>query len=128
MLRMGLIGAGWHAATHHAPALRQCAAEPEFSGAVELLAVCDPDAARAAEVARGFGFRQGYGSIQAMLPEVDAVISIVPPAALLPTLTHVLHYRRPVLIEKPVGTHLGETARIGEMLHAHPHMMSLNRG
>ena len=62
-----------------------------------------------------------------MLPEVDAVISIVPPAALLPTLTHVLHYRRPVLIEKPVGTHLGETARIGEMLHAHPHMMSLNR-
>ena len=127
MLRIGLIGAGWHAATHHAPALRHCAAEAEFSGSVELTGVCDADAAKAAEVARGFGFRRPYESIDVMLPEVDAVVSIVPAAALLPTLTHVLHHRRPVLIEKPVGTHLGETARITEMLHGHQHMVSLNR-
>ena len=127
MLRIGLIGAGWHAATHHAPALQQCAAEAEFRGALELAGVCDSDPARAAEVARSFGFRRAYESIEAMLPEVDAVISIVPPAALLQTLTHVLHHARPVLIEKPVGTHLGETARIAEMLHGHPHMVSLNR-
>jgi len=127
MLRIGLIGAGWHAATHHAPALQQCAAEAEFRGWVKLAGVCDSDFARAAEVARGFGFRRSYESIEAMLPKVDAVISIVPPAALLATLKHVLRHRRPVLIEKPIGTHLGETARIAEMLHGHPHMVSLNR-
>src|SRR5688572_19329294 len=99
MLRIGLIGAGWHAATHHAPALRQCAGEPEFLGAVELAGVCDSDAAKTAEVVRGFGFRHAYESIEAMLPEVDAVVSIVPAAALLATLTHVLHHRRPVLLE-----------------------------
>jgi predicted dehydrogenase len=127
MLRIGLIGAGWHAASDHAPALRHCAAEPEFRGAVELTGVCDIDALMAAEVASSFGFRRAYESIEAMLPEVDAVVSVVPPEALVAALVQFVRYKRPVLFEKPLGTSLGETERIEQMLEGHPHMVSLNR-
>src|SRR5688500_1110367 len=127
MLKIGLIGAGWHATADHAPALRCCADGAEFLGRVELRGVCDIDFAKAADVAQRFGFRCAYDSLEAMLPHVDAVISIVPPAALTATLETILQHRRPVLIEKPLGRDLNEARRIAAMLDGHPHMVSLNR-
>src|SRR5215207_5235870 len=103
MLRIGLIGAGWHATADHAPALRYCADADEFRGHVELTAVCDIDRAKAIDVAGRFGFRRVYDSVDAMLPDVDAVLSIVLPTALIATLEPVLRHRLPVLIEKPLG-------------------------
>src|SRR5688500_14652186 len=82
MVRIGLIGAGWHATADHAPALRHCADADEFRGGVELTGVCDIDCAKATEAATRFGFRRTYDALDAMLPDVDAVLSIVPPAAL----------------------------------------------
>ena len=127
MLKIGLIGAGWHAAADHAPALRHCLDADEFRGCVELSGVHDIDRARATEVAERFGFRRAYDSIDAMLPEVDALLSIVPAAALAATLEPILRARRPVLIEKPLGRDLDEARRIAATLDGYPHMVSLNR-
>jgi predicted dehydrogenase len=127
MLRIGLIGAGWHATADHAPALRHCADDEEFRGRVELSGVCDIDRAKATEVAQRFGFRRAYDSIDAMLSEVDAVLSIIPPAAMTATLPAIIQHSRPVLIEKPLGRDLDEARRIAAMLDGHPHMVSLNR-
>jgi predicted dehydrogenase len=127
MLKIGLIGAGWHATADHAPALRHCADSDEFRGRVELSAVCDIDRAKATDVADRFGFRRAYDSVEAMLPDVDAVLSIIPAAALAATLEPILRHRLPVLIEKPLGRDLGEARLIAATLAGHPHMVSLNR-
>jgi predicted dehydrogenase len=127
MVRIGLIGAGWHATGHHAPALRHCAADAEFAGAVELAGVYDVDAVKASAAARNFGFRRPYESVEAMASDVDAFVSIVPPPVLLPVLTSILAHGRPVLIEKPLGIDLAQTQRIAQLLVGHPHMVSLNR-
>ena len=127
MLRIGLIGAGWHATADHAPALRHCADSDEFHGRVELSGVCDRDRAKATGLAERFGFRRVYESIEAMLAEVDAVLSIVPPGALATVLETIMQHSRPVLIEKPLGRGLTEARRIAAMLAGYPHMVSLNR-
>jgi hypothetical protein len=127
MLKVGLIGAGWHAQADHAPALRHCADGDEFRGLVELSGVCDLDFARAKRMAQQFGFRRVYHTIDDMMPEVDAVLSIVPAAALAITLQPIVTHRRPVLVEKPIGRDLAEAHRIAAMLDGHPHMVSLNR-
>ena len=127
MLKIGLIGAGWHATADHAPALRHCAASEEFRGRVELTAVFDIDGAKAANTAKRFGFRRAYDSVETLLADVDAVISIVPPAAMATTLASIIQHTRPVLIEKPVGRDIIEARRIVGMLDGHPHMVSLNR-
>jgi len=127
MLRIGLIGAGWHAMADHAPALRHCAEDEEFRGRVKLSGVCDIDLAKAKIAAAQFGFRRAYDSVDVMLPDVDAVISIVPPGALAATLPSIVKHSRPVLIEKPLGRDLAEARRIAAALAGHPHMVSLNR-
>jgi predicted dehydrogenase len=127
MLRIGLIGAGWHATADHAPALRLCAGIAEFRGVVGLAGVYDVDRAKAADLAARFGFHRAYDSLDAMLPEVDAVLSIVPPAAMASTLARIVQHRLPVLVEKPLGRDLAEARTIAAMLDGHPHMVSLNR-
>jgi len=127
MLRIGLVGAGWHATADHAPALRHCAASDEFRGRVELSGVFDIDQAKAADVAAHFGFRRAYDSLGAMLADVDAVLSIVPPAAMPAALETIVQHSRPVLIEKPLGRDLAEARTIAAKLDGHPHMVSLNR-
>ena len=127
MLKIGLIGAGWHAVNDHVPALRHCADDEEFRGRVELTGVCDIDAAKAADAAARFGFRRAYHSVETMLGDVDAVLAIVPPAAMLTTLEAIVQRSRPALIEKPLGRDLDEARTIAAMLDGHPHMVSLNR-
>jgi predicted dehydrogenase len=127
MLRIGLIGAGWHATADHAPALRHCADDDEFRERVELAGVCDIDPAKATALIEQFGFRRAYDSIDAMLPDVDAVFAIVPSATMMATLQPIIQHSRPVLIEKPFGRDIDEARRIGQMLDNHPHMVSLNR-
>ena len=127
MLKIGLIGAGWHSLTGHAPALSLCRESEEFRGRVELTGVCDVELAKAQVAAERFGFRRVFASIDALLPEVDAVISIVPPAAMLAAIAKIAQSRRPVLIEKPLGRRLDDARRIRDMLDRHPHMVSLNR-
>ena len=129
MLKIGLIGGGWHATRQHAPALRHCAGEPEFRGAVELAGVCDVDRTKAEAAAAEFGFGHAYSSIEAMLPHVDAVLSILQPMALLSALPIILRRGRDlaVLIEKPLGTNLDEARRLAQLLDGRPHMVSLNR-
>ena len=127
MLRIGLIGAGWHAQGDHAPALRCCADDDEFRGRVELTGVCDIDPAKASELVARVGFRRAYDSIAAMLSDVDAVLAIVPAAAMTAALQPIIEHSRPVLIEKPLGRDIDEARRIAQMLDNHPHMVSLNR-
>ena len=127
MLRIGLIGAGGHAQADHAPALRHCADDEEFRGRVALTGVYDIDRPKATALAGQFGFGRTYNTIDATLAEVDAVLAIVPPAAMMATLQTVIQHSRPVLVEKPLGRDLDEARRIARMLDAHPHMISLNR-
>jgi predicted dehydrogenase len=127
MLRIGLLGAGSHALTHHAPALRHCVDDPEFAGRVELLGVCDADAARARALAGQFSFGGVYDSVDALVAAVDAVVSVLPAAALAASLEPILRHDRPVAIEKPLGSNLADTDRIARLLTGRPHMVSLNR-
>ena len=63
MLRIGLIGAGWHATADHAPALRHCADADEFRGRVELTGVFDVDRAKAADLAARLRLSPRYDSL-----------------------------------------------------------------
>ena len=127
MLKVGMIGAGWHALSDHAPALRQCSDSEDFRGRVELTAVCDLDIEKAGVAAEQFGFKHVYDSIGTMLPSVDAVLSIISPAAQRAALIPIVDQRKPVLVEKPLGQNLGEAEQIAALLAEHPHMISLNR-
>ena len=127
MVKIGLIGAGWHALADHAPALRHCADLPEFRGRVELSAICDIAISKAQAAAQRFSFGCAYDSVEAMLPEVDAVLAIVPTAVQRDVLQLILKHHKPALTEKPIGRNLGEADQIAETVARHPHMVSLNR-
>src|SRR5215204_3260663 len=127
MLKVGMIGAGWHALSDHAPALRRCADSEEFRGRVELSAVCDLDIDKARVAAEQFQFKHVYDSIDAVLPNVDAVLSIISPAAQRAALFSTVDARKSVLVEKPLGCNLEEAEQLAGMLANHPHMISLNR-
>ena len=127
MIRIGLIGAGWHALADHAPALRHCADSDDFRGQVKLSGVFDIDRAKATDAVERFGFGRAHDSIESLLRDVDAAICVVPPAALPTSVEIIMRHRRPALIEKPLGCDLTEARRLAGILDGYPHMVSLNR-
>ena len=98
-LRVGVVGVG-HVGRHHA---RILAALPD----VELVAVADIDAGRAAAVAAGSGCR-AEDNAAALLADVDAVTIAVPTEAHRLVTLPFLEQGIPALVEKPIAASVAE--------------------
>jgi predicted dehydrogenase len=98
-VRVGVIGVG-ALGQHHARVYAG------LSG-VQLAGVYDIDAARAAEVAGKHGGR-AFGSLEELLPEVDAVSVAVPTADHHRVGRSLLEAGKDVLLEKPMTTTIAE--------------------
>jgi predicted dehydrogenase len=129
MIRLVLIGAGGHARNSHAAPLARY--RDEHPGEVELVAVCDLDAAKARALQRDLGFRASYADIDAMLDaeQPDGAVCVLPVSVIAPVGIRLLERGLPCTIEKPPGD-TPEAAR--RLLAAGrrtgtPHMVSVNR-
>jgi predicted dehydrogenase len=96
--RIAVVGAGWWSSTAHLPSL---AANPR----AEVVAVCDPDASRAALATSAFGGTP-YTDIDAMLAEArpDGVIVATPHTTHFALASAALRAGCAVLVEKPLAT------------------------
>lgn len=105
-LRIGVIGAGVQGRTH----LRCYGALPE----VEVTAVADLDAARAASAAAEFGVPRWYGSYEQMLDEapLDAVSVVTPDDAHVAPCLAAAARGKHLLVEKPLATSVEDGERI----------------
>jgi predicted dehydrogenase len=127
MLNIGLIGAGWHSLTHHAPALRQLVQADEFRGHVRLACLCDLEIDKAEAAATSFGFDASCRTIDELLAQVDAAVSVLPAKGLPSSIDSFMRCSCPVLVEKPLGDTLDQAREVARKLACHPHMVSLNR-
>lgn len=105
-MRVGVIGTGRIAEGAHLPCLTR------FRD-VELV-LCDPAAARLAQVARQFGVAATYADHRELLARerLDAAIVLVPPASLSPVARDTLAAGVPTLLEKPPGMATAETREL----------------
>ncbi len=128
-LRIAVIGAGAHSRDHHLPALARL--KRERPDEIVLTAVCDRDGARAAAAAARFGFESALDNPARLLEnhQLDAVLVLVPPAAIAAVARPFLERGLPTLIEKPPGASPDETRDIMARAQAAgaPVMVSLNR-
>lgn len=101
-VRVGFVGCGRHATKAIYPSLRYAP--------IELVAVCDIDARRAARNARWFGATHVYTDHRAMLEAggLDAVIVVTGPETHASLVTDVVGAGLPVFVEKPPARDLAE--------------------
>lgn len=97
--RIGLVGAGWWATFNHIPAIQQ-------SSEADLVAICDLDEARLAEVGDRFQIASRYADLSAMLKaeNLDGVIVSTPHIAHREPAVMALSAGCHVLVEKPMAT------------------------
>jgi len=109
---VGLIGAGKHGQRY---ASHLVADVPEL----RLVALARRDAARGAEQATALGCRF-IGDWRALVadPAVDAVVAVVPPSLHPDVAAAVAAARKPLLIEKPLGTTGAHAAAVARVLGA----------
>lgn len=128
-LKIALIGCGDHSRQQHAAPLARWAAE--HPGKIELIAACDLNPQRAAEVCHQFGFAQSFIDLREMLDRVspDACVAITPVHLNVPIGIDILQRRIPCVIEKPPGRSMAEVNHLAEIAKQTrtPHMISMNR-
>lgn len=109
-LRVGLIGAGGIATGAHIPGYKA------VSEQVELVAIADVDAKRAAAVASEHGFAHHFGDYRQMLSEVelDAVSVCTPNKFHAPASLAALEAGCHVICEKPPGMNAVEVSQMIE--------------
>ncbi|QFR00802.1 Gfo/Idh/MocA family oxidoreductase [Streptomyces phaeolivaceus] len=112
-LRAAIVGCGRSASAAHASAH---AADPR----VHLAAVVDPDHGRARALARRFGVREVFASLEEMLAttDVDLVSVCVPPPLSAPLTRTALRAGCHVLCEPPVAAGSADLARMAEIAKA----------
>lgn len=112
-LRIGLIGAGKHAARYARHLREDC---PDL----ELIGVARRERAKAAEAARTFGCKP-YGTWEELVAaDVDAVIAVVPPTLHLDIVRAATRAGRALLLEKPAAPGLRAGRLMLEAVAAHP--------
>ena len=129
MIRLAIAGCGEHSRTSHAtPLARYATAHPNE---IELAAACDLNLDRAVEFCRSFGFIRPYQDLDQMLDveQLDACVSVMPMEKIVEVATKLLERRLPCVIEKPLGTSLTESEKLGQVARdtQTPHMVSVNR-
>ncbi|MFK7793415.1 MAG: Gfo/Idh/MocA family protein [Devosiaceae bacterium] len=97
--RIGLVGAGWWATFNHIPTIQK-------SDAADIVAICDLDEARLAEVGDTFSIANRHTDLAAMLAEenLDGVIVSTPHVAHRDPAIMALQAGCHVLVEKPMAT------------------------
>lgn len=108
--RIAVVGAGWWASTAHLPAL---AADPR----VELVAVCDPDDARADAAAARFGAQHTATDLEPLLADVDldGVVIATPHTTHAALGRAALRSGVHVLMEKPLTTAAADAWELVEL-------------
>ena len=113
-LRVGVIGAGMWGARAHLPAL-------VASDGVDVVALADPDAGRAEQVAEQFGIRHTFaegGALLAQVDDLDAVVIATPTDThhdlVLAACARGVH----ILCEKPLAYDLAQAREMVEALNA----------
>lgn len=104
-IRYGVIGASGIAHRRVLPAFAHC----EFS---ELTAICSRQQEKAAQLAQEFHAPFACTSLEAMLPEVDAVYVATPVHCHLDEAKTILHAGRHLLLEKPLARTVAEAEQI----------------
>lgn len=127
-LRIAVIGAGSIAQRYHLPSLQRLAEE---GLPIERAAIGDVDAAKAAQAAARFGFRESYADYTALLDAVapDAVWALVPFERMREVAGFFLAQGVPTLMEKPPGKNSQETQELLEIAQQRgtPHQVAFNR-
>lgn len=128
-LRIALLGAGNHSRSNHGPSLRDyCEAHP---GAVELVAVCDLDEARARACADEFGFAAVHTDLARMLAteRLDGLVAVTPMEVTEAVAGQALRAGVPLVIEKPPAVGVAATQGLWRLARetGTPHMVSFNR-
>jgi len=104
-VRVGLVGAGYVSA-YHARALRSL----PF---VEIVAIADPETARAEELAARFGIPRVYPSLEAMAEARPEVIHVLtPPATHAALVLQALDMGCHVFVEKPLAETVADCDRM----------------
>ena len=129
MVRIAVLGAGSHNRANHGAAFKSIKeANPD---AVDLVAVCDLDEAKARRYAEDFGFAAVYTDLDQMLAEeeIDGLAAITPVPLTEEIATKLLPVGIPLVIEKPPGVDAAANRRLAELARETdtPHMVSLNR-
>ena len=107
MLRAGFIGAGGRSQSAHYPAVERL---PD----VDMVAVCELDEARLAQVTERYDFPHVYTNHRAMLSEVelDVVYCVMHEKWLLQPALDCLRAGKHIFMEKPPGKDSGETRQL----------------
>ncbi|MFH1007625.1 MAG: Gfo/Idh/MocA family oxidoreductase [Candidatus Latescibacterota bacterium] len=129
MLKLVLIGAGFHSRSNHGPSLARYAVD--HPGAIELSAVCDLDLEKARSFQDAFGFGKVYADFEKMIARErpDACVCVMPIDRVAPMGIDLLERGLPVLLEKPPGIDIKEVRCLAEVARRTgvPHMVSANR-
>ncbi len=117
-MRIALVGIGSAATRAHLPALR----EAEASGAVQLVGVCDPDAARRDAVIAAHPNTAGFADNDAMLDATAPHLLVIatPPSAHLGEMAAAAERGVHVLCEKPLGLSDPDVAELRALARRHP--------
>jgi predicted dehydrogenase len=108
-LKAAFIGAGMMANKAHYPAVAALVD-------VDLLAVCDLDAARREETADRYGVRQRYADYRAIVDrgDIDIVYAVLPPVPLERVVIDCLQSGKHVFTEKPPADNLDAVRRMAQ--------------
>lgn len=117
-LRIGMIGAGW-VTDHHLPAWA------EMAPRARVVAICDPDRARADAQARAHGIPAVHDGAEAMLAAggLDAVDICAPREAHAGLVRLAVAHGLPVLCQKPLATDLSEALALAQDIAGGPPVM-----
>jgi predicted dehydrogenase len=109
-MRFGVLGTGFWAEHVHAATLAE---HPD----AELVGVWGRDLAKAEAVGAEFGV-PGYGDVDALLADVDAVTIALPPSVQAPLAVRAAQAGKHLLLEKPTGLTVDEATAVADAVSA----------
>jgi predicted dehydrogenase len=109
-VRFGVLGTGFWATAVHAAALAE---HPD----AELVGIWGRDHAKAKAVGAEFDVA-GYGDLDALLAEVDAVAIALPPSVQAPLAVRAARAGKHLLLEKPTGLTVEEAGSVADAVTA----------